>query len=404
MTNLPTVLVVDDEQSIRESFNLILSGKCRLLTAASGEAAVKYAADEKPDVVFLDIRMPGMDGLETLKRIKGINNELLVIMVTAVNDVQKASEAIKYGAYDYVVKPFDVTSILNLTSNLLMKRSLLAESRKVSQLARVPVIIGSSERIEKVRQLSKEASEKKGGVLILGPEGVEKEAVARSIAFVQTYDLRQSYSMLFGKSSGSTVTDLIKTTGALDLAKDGSIFIDHAELMPPWAQEKLLQYHVRLILGTSVNLKESGFNQTLYEKVSETVIEIPPVLERASDIPLIVDYLLDEANKRYLRKVKGFSPEAQNLLYAYPWPGNTTQLMAVIFNLVLLSEKPIIEAEDLPLDIITHEASFYSLPLEEVYSKFEEEHIQEVMKAVGSDREKAAKILGISLKVLETKL
>ena len=404
MTEQPTILVVDDEQSIRESFKLILSDKYNIITAASGEAAAKYSADSKIDLIFLDIRMPGMDGLETLKKIKEIIPDQLIVMITAVNDVQKASEAIKMGAYDYVVKPFDVENILKITSNLLFKKSMLEEGRKVGLGIGEPAIIGTSERIEAVRRLVKEASGKKGGVLILGPEGVEREAAARSIAPSVVYDARSSYQTLFGKSGGGTVADLKKVPGALDFAEGGAVFINHVELLPEWAQEKLLQSKVRLFFGTSKNLKEIGFNQTLYEKASETVIELPPLSERSSDIPMILEYYLNEANKKYFRKVKGFTPETQNLLSSYPWPGNVSQLAAVVSNLVLFNDKLLIEPEDLPLNILINEASFYPMPLEDMYSQFEKKHIKDVLAAVGSDREKATKILGVSLSVLENKL
>ncbi|MFA4967434.1 MAG: response regulator [Candidatus Margulisiibacteriota bacterium] len=402
---MTSILVVDDEQSIRESFKLILSDRYSVITAASGEAAVKYASDSKIELAFLDIRMPGMDGLETLKKIKEIAPELIVIMVTAVNDVQKASEAIRLGAQDYVVKPFDVEQILKLASNLLFKKTMLDESRKAGLQAEMPQLIGSSEKIETVRRLAKKAADGKGGVLILGPGGVEKEAVAQKIANCIVYDARRSRLKLFGDSGGATVADLKKTAGAIDLAEDGAIFIDHAEMLPAWAQEKLLKYEkVRILLGTSANLKESGFNQKLYEEAADTIIELPPLFERATDIPQLIEYYLAAANRRYMRNIKGFTPEAMNLASSYRWPGNVIELASVVFNLVLLADKPLIEAEDLPFDIIINESSFSPIPLEDLYSQLEKTHIKEAMKAAGQDKERAAKLLGITTTVLEAKL
>ena len=402
MTEKPNILVVDDEQSIRESFKLILSDKYNVLTAASGEAAVKYSADDNLDLVFLDIRMPGMDGLEALKKIKEVNPGLLTIMVTAVNDVQKASEAIRLGANNYVVKPFDVNQIIKMVSSLMFKKSMLAEGRKISLEQGEHPLIGISEKIESVRRLAKEAGEKQGGVLIIGPEGVEREAAARSISPCVIYDARKSDQTLFGWSGGGTVADIKKVSGALDQAE--AIFIDHADILPEWAQEKLLQSKVRLFLGTSKNLKETGFNQPLYDRASETVIEFPALSERASDLPLIIEYYLSEANKKYSRKVKGTTPEALNLLILYPWPGNTAQLAAVVSNLVLLNDKPLIEPSDLPLDILINETSFFPLPLEESYSQLEKSHIKDVLAFAGGDKGKSAAILKISLNVLENKI
>ena len=399
------VLVVDDEQSIRESFKLILSDRYETITAASGEAAVKYAADGNIDLVFLDIRMPGMDGLETLKKIKEMLPELIVIMVTAVNDVQKASEAIRLGAQDYVVKPFDVEQILKLVSNLLFKKTMLEESRRAGRQAEIPQLIGTSEKIEAVRRQAKKAAEGRGGALIMGPEGVEKQAVAQSISSCIVYDAQNPKTALFGRSGGATVADLKNMPGAIERAEGGAIFIDHAERLPSWAQEKLVRYEkVRILLGSEFNLKETGFSQKLYEMVSDTIIEIPALFERAADISQMLEYYLEAANRKYLRNIKGFSPEAVNLISSYRWPGNAVQLSAAVSLMVLLADKPIIEAEGLPFELLTSEVSFHPVPIEDYYSQFEKEYIREIMKAAGQDREKAAKILDINSAVLAAKL
>ena len=260
MSEKPAILVVDDELSIRESFKLILSDKYYILTAASGEAAVKHAADNPLDLAFLDIRMPGMDGLETLKRIKEVNPELMVVMVTAVNDVQKASEAIRLGAQDYIVKPFDVNQVLKLASDLIMKKSILNEGRRAGQRFELTALIGTADKIEQVRKKAEEAAFNKNGVLIIGPEGCEREAVARLLSPDSTVDVRDPSSSLFKKTEGSSVVDLKRVPGAIDPTGEGSVFIDHAELLPPWAQEELIGYRGRIFLGTSCNLKETDFN------------------------------------------------------------------------------------------------------------------------------------------------
>ncbi|KAF0134579.1 MAG: two-component system NtrC family nitrogen regulation response regulator NtrX [Candidatus Saganbacteria bacterium] len=397
------VLVVDDEQSIRQSFELILSDKYKVITAASGEAAIKHTTDENPDLVFLDIRMPGMNGLETLKKIKEINPDTIVIMVTAVNEMQKANEAIKLGAFDYIVKPFDVDNILNFTANLLSRKNMLDESSRLKAESRRPAILGNSEKIEIVRSQIADAAKLKGGVIIIGPDGVEKEAVAFAIGANAAYDCRQPLPLLFGKSGGSTVADINRVFGAVDLASGGVLFIDHAELLPAWAQEQLLQYKdVRFILGIAQDLKETGFNQELQS--SEKIIEIPPLKDRATDIPLIIDYYLNEANIKYYRNVKSLSNEAINLLSSYDWPGNVSQLRAVVCNMVMLSEKPIIEADQLPFDILLDEKSFYSISFEDIYSEFEKRYIHDVFKKSGQNKEITSKILGVSSKVLEAKL
>ncbi|HTY13079.1 MAG TPA: response regulator [Candidatus Omnitrophota bacterium] len=405
MSEKPVILVVDDELSIRESFKLVLSDKYSIITAASGEAAVKRAADDNPDLAFLDIRMPGMDGLETLKKIRDINPDLMVVMVTAVNEVQKASEAIRLGAQDYIVKPFDVNQVLKLASDLIMKKRILEEGRRAGRQSEQLALIGSSEKIERARKLAEDATEASGGVLIVGPEGTEREAVARIISVEQMVDARDPSFQLFGKSGGATVADLKRIPGAIDLQSEQSVFIDHAEKLTPWAQEKLAEYRGRVVFGTSRDLKEENFNPRLLEQCSETIIELPPLSERASDIQQLLDHSLGMANLRNFRDIKGFSAEALNLLASYNWPGNTAQLNAVVANLVLLAgDKKLIEPDDLPLEIRMNEMSLNPAPLEDLYARLEKEHISEVLKETGQNREKAAMILGISQKLLESRI
>lgn len=151
------ILVVDDELSIRESFSLILEGKYKIVTAASGEGALKHVTDQKIDLVYLDIRMPGLDGLETLKRMKEIDPDIEIIMVTAVNDMRKANEAIKFGARDYIIKPFDVNAILKMTETLLRRKSLIHEGEAVQKEAQKKTarLVGRSKKWSRSQNSSK---------------------------------------------------------------------------------------------------------------------------------------------------------------------------------------------------------------------------------------------------------
>src|SRR5512136_2766701 len=175
MTNTGKVLIIDDEPSIRESFALILGGKYQVLLAASGEAGLKHAADQKIDLAFLDMRMPGLDGLSTLKRLKEIDPELEVVMVTAVNDIQKASEAIKYGAKNYLIKPFDVAAILKMTEAILRRRSLIIEEENIRKGTdkKQLKLVGQSEKIESILRNIKKIAAKDMRVLVLGEPGTE---------------------------------------------------------------------------------------------------------------------------------------------------------------------------------------------------------------------------------------
>jgi DNA-binding NtrC family response regulator len=410
-----TVLVVDDELSIRESFGLILSDKYRLLLAASGEAAVKYCVDEPVELVYLDIRMPGLDGLETLRKIREVRPQTMVIMVTAVNDVQKAAEAVKFGAYDYVVKPFDVKQIQDTTTSILARRGITREAQRIAFRGEEVNLIGSSRPIEQARAMVEEARNKEGGVLVLGEGGVEKEWVARSCLapgqeFVKV-DLNtlapgRLMKTLFGEKRGGSVTELSRMIGKLEEIEQGVIFLDNIDRLPAKLQEKLagFGYSSRLVCGSTFNLKELGFNRELLDKISETIIELPPLRERSEDLPLLLDHFLERFNQKYARNLKGLSTRAKELLSSYPFPGNVLELEFIVERLVLTVEGPLLEPEDLPLNVLFHPQISYTKPMEEIYAEFEKDFIREVLARCGQDKNRAAQRLGLKPSVLDSKL
>ena len=401
--------------SIRESFNLILSDKYKLFLAASGEAAVKYAVDQKIDLVFLDIRMPGIDGIETLKRLKDVSPSTEVIMVTAVNEVQKAAQAVKIGARDYVIKPFDVEAIQKLAADLLTRKSLQEETKKLSHKGQEFGLIGQSARITEINLLLESARKKRGGVLIVGEDGVEKERAARSVlSFGEGFlslDLKcargpQLKKLLLGEKRGQNLIELAKVVGLLDKAESGALFLDNVELLPPDLQETISQgdFKGRLIFGTTVDLKAAGFNEGLLEKVSETVLNIPPLRERSQDLQLLLDHFLEMFSLKQGRSFKGFAPQALEALTSYVWPGNHEEMELTVQLLSLTSAGPLIEAADLPLNILLAKESFTALSADELFSQFEKAHLKQVLDRVGGDRGKASTLLGLNRAALDSKL
>lgn len=410
-----TILIVDDELSIRESFNLILSDKYKLFLAASGEAAVKYAVDHKIDLTFLDIRMPGIDGIETLKRLKDVSPSTEVIMVTAVNEVQKAAQAVKIGARDYVIKPFDVEAIQKLAADLLTRKSLQEETKKLSHKGQEAGLIGQSGKITEINQLIEAAQKKRGGVLIVGEEGTEKERAARSLlTFGEEFimlDLKcfrgpQIKKLLLGEKRGQNLIELSKVEGLLDKAGSGALFLDNVELMPADLQETLSQsdFKGRLIFGTTVDLKAAGFNEGLLEKVSETVINIPPIRERSQDLAILLDHFLEKFSQKQGKNFKGFAAPALEALTSYIWPGNYEEMELTVQLLSLTAAGPLIEASDLPLNILLAKESFTALSADEIFSQFEKAHLKQVLDRVSGDRGKASSLLGLNRAVLDSKL
>ena len=424
----PVILVVDDETNIRESFSLILDKEFKIVTAASGEAALKRIIDEKVDLVYLDIRMPGMNGMETLKRIKEIDPGIEVIMVTALNDIAGAAAAIKLGAKDYIVKPFDVKDIQNRTRSFVIKAQTKAIRPPMGE-----ELVGNSRQMPNIRKTVELLSQKDCCALIVGEKGLEAEQIAAIVNGESEKELKKldaspniGSSVIFGCEKGSFTSEFGKEAGMLEEANGGILFIRNIELLPLEIQKKLGQalskneysrdgslamthVNVRVIAETSSNLaelvKEGNFDKDLYNVMSKTVIELPPLRLREGDIPILINHFIDKFSVKYDRKLK-FSPEALEILASYPWLGNIVELSNVIEAMMLSNKKEELDPEDLPFDLLIKSPAGgrpYTT-LENIEGKFEKAHILDVLKRSGENKEKASSMLGIGLKTLESRL
>lgn len=423
----PSILIVDDELSVRESFSLVLGKEFKVVTAASGEAALKKIIDEKIDLVYLDIRMPGMNGMETLKRIKEIDPGIEVIMVTAVNDVGSAGSAIKLGAKDYIVKPFDVVDIQNRTRSFVIK----AQARAIKPFEKTE-LIGNSRQINNIKKILEQAFKKGTNVLIQGEKGLESELIANIISsecekplktFNVSYDFK--LSMLFGCEKGAFTEEFKKESGMLEEANGGILFMRNIELLPVDAQEKLAEsltkkealregsasttpIDIRMISETSADLKELAkagkFDKELYDILNGTVIELPPLRQREGDIPVLINHYIEVLGSKHNKEVR-ISNEALDIMSGYAWPGNLAELSNTIEAIILSIDHNEIIPDDLPLDIlIKNPAGGQFITLEKMEDKFEKAHILNVYKKAGHNKEKASALLGIHQKTLETKL
>lgn len=429
------VLVVDDELSIRESFSLILEDRYRVLQAASGEAALKSATDQKIDIIYLDIRMPGMDGIETLKRLKQIDPALEIIMVTAVNDVQKASQAVKLGARDYIVKPFDVNNVLRLTDQILKKRSILAEGMEIQKkTGRTSAeLVGQHEKIAEILKTLEKTKEGER-ILIIGEKGTEKEVIARltheksgradlpfrTLSLSRSTGLLEIKSLLFGREKGSTTADLEARTGLLEQTREGTLFMDNLQALPEEVFRTIAESHfsridtgfpsretggsakipieTRLIGGAEADLSAS--RNEIFKFFCGTLVHIPPLRERGSDIPLLANHFLGKYNSLHGRELK-LDPFALEALVSYDWPGNTEELESLIERLVLSSSEKEITADALPLNILLKSGDSGGsgfIPL------FETEYVRRAFEKSGRNKERTAAFLGINPALLETKI
>lgn len=428
MANIkPNILIVDDELSIRESFTLILGNEFNVITSASGEAALKKVIDEKVDLVFLDVRMSGISGIDTLKRMKTIDPDIPVIMVTAVNDVGHAGAAIKLGARDYVVKPFDVQDILNKARAITLGRSALPY-----KLLTHDPLIGISNQIEKIREQAEEISKQENCLLLVGEAGVEAENVARSIADhadipLKVFDVTPDTkgSELFGKEKGSFTDEFEKSTGILESSNNSLLLMNNIELLPHDLQSKLkdaitkkeisrigsyskVKINVRIAAHTSVDLKamseDATFDKDLYQLLSGYIIEISPLRTRQSDIPVLIGHYLELFNKKYAKKIS-ISEAAMEVLSNYPWPANITELINTLEAAVLSEKGQGITTDDLPLDmLISTTSGSHFATFDHIETYCEKEHVQNALKHSGNSREKAANLLGMQIQALETKI
>jgi len=445
---LPNILVVDDEISVIESFKQLLEGEYRVLSATNGQEALEKVEKENLDIILLDIRMPGMDGMEVLRRIGEMDgSEADVIMVTAVNTMKTAIEAMKLGAYDYITKPFDVDEVLVSINKALEKRRLKRElcylRSEVAKPAKFDNIIGTSEKMRQIYEIVSEMSKNDATVLISGESGTGKELIARAIHFnglrkdkpfiaVDCASIPENLleSELFGHEKGAFTDATSQKVGRFELANQGTLFLDEIGNLRLDMQGKILRalqereiqrvggvktikIDVRIISATNVDLKraikDGKFREDLYYRLNVVPIELPPLRERKEDIPVLVEYFLAIFNREFGRSIKDMTPEAMEFLLNYRWPGNVRELRNVIERLVALTKEDVISHRRLPLDILisvdTGKANIANgMLLREAREQFEKQFILRILERVNWNQTEAAKLLGVHRNTLTLKM
>src|SRR5437867_9153538 len=384
----PVVLVVDDDAGVRESFRLILEDHYDVLDVADGPQALDTLRSSQVDLVLLDIRLPDMDGIEVLERMKAIDDGVEVILVTAVKTVRTAVAAMKLGAFDYLTKPFEEAELLSLSRRALERRALEREVAFLrSELARTPdldEIVGQHPAMEKLHGLIAQVARTSTTVLITGESGTGKELVARAIhrqgarreaPFVAVNPAAIAESLieseLFGHEKGAFTGAHQRKLGKFELAQGGTFFLDEIATLRAELQAKLLRVlqereiervggtrpvkiDVRVIAATNSNLKEAVgdgvFREDLYYRLNVVHVVVSPLRERIQDVPALVDHFIRRDNRRFNKRLGGLSPEALTALQAYRWPGNVRELENVIERCVVLAEGPVIQLNDLSLD------------------------------------------------------
>jgi len=443
----PVILVVDDDPGVRESFRLILEDHYDVLDVPDGPRALDVASASQIDLVLLDIRLPGMDGIEVLERIKAIDEGIEVILVTAVKTVRTAVAAMKLGAFDYLTKPFEEEELLSLARRALERRALEREVAFLrSELERAhdrDEIVGRHPATQKLQALITQVARTATTVLITGESCTGKELVAlaihiqgarreRPFVAVNPAAIAESLieSELFGHERGAFTGAHRRKLGRFELAQGGTLFLDEIGALRAELQVKLLRVlqeremervggtravkiDVRVIAATNTNLKEAvqreAFREDLYYRLNVVQLVVPPLRERASDIPLLVEHFIRRGERELNKRIDVLSPEALAALQAYRWPGNVRELMNVIERCVVLAEGPVIQLNDLPLDVLlpqqmTKVRAAETLPLNEATDQFERQMVLRVLERVGWNLTEAGRILNVHRNSLRVKL
>jgi len=451
------ILIVDDESFICENLERILKEEhYQTFTAQDGQAALSFLREEPVDLVFLDLNLPDISGLEVLKTIKELDPELLVIIMTGYASVESAVEALKMGAYDYIKKPFKADVIKLIVKLALEAQSLKREVRCLKKqhegLLGDQSLIAESQVfrtiLEQVREVAKHAE---ATVLITGETGTGKDLIARTIhnlsprasrPFVEincaTLPENLLESELFGYESGAFTGAKGRKMGLFEAANGGTIFLDEMGEIDPGLQAKLLrvledrrirrlggtqlhEVNIRIIAATNQDLQEAikarRFREDLFYRLHIVPIHLPPLRERTEDVMALSKYFLSEYARKFARRFRGISAEAQSLLLVYRWPGNVRELRHVIERICIMHDAEMLEAEHLPKELTngSGDASLHALPfdfpippdginLDEVVDRFTFNLIQKVVRMVDGNISQAAKLLGIPRGTLRYKL
>jgi len=388
--SMDKVLLIDDEADVQYSFRRIFdSAEVELATANSGEQGLEMLPRVKPDLVIMDIRMAGMSGLETLRRFREVDPKLLVIMMTAYGTTQTAIEAMKLGAYDYLLKPFDVPKLKEIVANALkagrdMKRVVSYQPLLESEDYDIG-IVGRSQAMQNVFKLIGQVSASDATALITGESGTGKELVARAI-YHHSGRAQQPFlaincaaipeqlleSELFGHEKGAFTGASVQRIGKFEQCHKGTIFLDEIGDMPLGPQTKILRVlqsgtfervggnlpikvDVRIIAATNKPLEDAVANRTfredLFYRLNVVKIDLPALRNRSEDIPLLFNYFLSKYAQKYKQRPKSISPDVLAVFEQYHWPGNVRELENVIQRALVVSKGQVILLADLPPEI-----------------------------------------------------
>ncbi len=434
------ILIVDDEEGILESLSGILEDEgYETLTSSSGEEALKLIKEHNPDLIFLDVWLPGMDGIVTLREIKEIKPDLPVIMISGHGNIELAVNATKIGAYDFLEKPLSLERIIHATNKALEKHTLELENRALKQaLQKKWKLIGDSPKMRYLNEQIDMAAKSNSRVLILGESGSGKELVAHILhersqrsdkPFIEmncaAIPQELIESELFGHEKGSFTGAFERKRGKFELADKGTLFLDEVGDMSLTTQSKVLRVietqefqrvggsksikvDVRIIAATNKNLleevKKGTFREDLFFRLNVIPITVPPLRERKEDIPALVDYFLEYFAIEYGQKPKNITPEGLKYLESYDWPGNIRELRNVIERSVIMTSSNTINPKNILIGSNIRSDYFSYKTLKEARDSFEKDFIIKKLEENNWNISKTAEILDIERSNLHRKI
>ena len=445
MTKAAHILVVDDEVNIRNALVTMLEKKVyRVCGVGTGEEALRHLDEAKINLVITDLRMPGIGGMEFLRRVKAKWPDTEVVVMTAFGSIDTAVEAMRLGAYDYMTKPIDRERFVVIVEKALERHALAFENKqlrdRLETRTRFDQMVGESEAMQQVYTLVEMVADSDVTVLLTGESGTGKELVARAIHHkspkadgpfitLNCGALPENLfeSELFGYEKGAFTGAMSTKIGRFELADGGTLLLDEVGELSLKSQvdflrvletkefrrlggTKLIKVDTRIIAATNRNLdeavKQGDFREDLYYRLNVVPIRLPPLRERAGDVPLLVDRYLTESSVQHHRGPKEVSREAMRLLRLYGWPGNVRQLRNLMERLVVTVKDTTIQPWHLPEEIRTSKEDVRTMviTLGTSIQQIERQVIERTLKEVTNHRENAAKLLGISLRTLQYKI
>jgi DNA-binding NtrC family response regulator len=439
------ILIVEDDPTVGESLRLLFKKRGHeILLALNGKEALQLFRHEIVDLVVTDVVMPKMDGIELLEAVKGLRPETEVIVISAQGTIEKAVQAMKLGAFDFIEKPINPRVISLLVERALEKQTLILQNRdlrsRLEDKFHFKNIIGRSEKMVNIFELIQHIAPYDSSVLIIGESGTGKELIANAIHYnsprasmpfikVSCASLSEGIieSELFGHEKGAFTGAIASRKGRFELAHQGTLFLDEVEDIPPATQIKLLRIlqegefervggnktikvNIRIIAASNRDLQEGVkrgiFREDLYYRLNVVNIKLPALRDRRDDIPFLVNFFIEKYNQKYHMKVKGISQKAMNLLTDYQWTGNVRELENTIESILVINSPEVIDIQHLPQEIRDLKERLEVIPikigtpLEEV----EKEMLIQTLRATKGNKRKAAQLLGINVRTIHRKM